>query len=287
MDHDRASSRGRRISMKFSSLAPDPIHDLSRTGDNHTGVSRVQLDQAGVRQPGQPHNQLATLALLANDLAGEFALEPLLHRILRNAVELLHCRSGSICTIDADASSYRKEVDLDVGCRSGEVFPLDQGVTGAVVRTGGAVGFDHYSSVPGGHIGPGDLRYSRAVIGVPIRLGRVIVGAFVVFGDVPSRSFDEDDVQLLELFAIHAAVAIANSRMLSEAAATPIPGLTTRELQVTSFLKRGWPDKLIARELGISAKTVEKHVGTILRKTGARNRAEVAAHITRADPGIR
>ena len=270
--------------MKFLSLAPDPINSLNPTGDNQPEVTRTQVGDARIRQPGQPHNQLAALALLANDLAGEFALEPLLHRILRNAVELLHCHSGSICTIDADARSYRKEVDLDVGCRSGEVFPLDEGVTGAVVRTGGAVGFDHYSSVPGGHIKPGDLRYSRAVIGVPIRLGRTIVGAFVVFGDVPARSFDDDDVQLLELFAIHAAVAIANSRMLSEAAATPIPGLTTRELQVTSFLKRGWPDKLIARELGISAKTVEKHVGTILRKTGARNRAEVAADITRADP---
>jgi DNA-binding CsgD family transcriptional regulator len=273
--------------MKFSSLAPDPIHDVSRTGGNHAEVTRIPEDHAGIRQPDRPHDQLAALALLANDLAGEFALEPLLHRILRNAVELLHCHSGSICTIDAGGSSYRKEVDLDVGCRSGEVFPLDEGVTGAVVRSGGAVGFDHYSSVPGGHIKPGDLRYSRAVIGVPIRLGRSIVGAFVVFGDVPARSFDEDDVQLLELFAIHAAVAIANSRMLSEGTATPIPGLTNRELQVTSFLERGWPDKLIARELGISAKTVEKHVGTILRKTGARNRAEVAAHITRADAGIR
>jgi DNA-binding CsgD family transcriptional regulator len=273
--------------MKFSSLAPDPIHGLSQTGETRTEVTRVPVEQAVIRRSDQPHNQLATLALLANDLAGEFSLQPLLHRILRNAVELLHCHSGSICTIDAGGNSYRKEVDLDVGCRSGEVFPLDEGVTGAVVRTGGAVGFDHYSSVPGGHIKPGDLRYSRAVIGVPIRLGRTIVGAFVVFGDVPARSFDEDDVQLLELFAIHAAVAIANSRKLSEATTTPIAGLTTRELQVTSFLERGWPDKLIARELGISAKTVEKHVGTILRKTGARNRAEVAAHITRADPGIR
>ena len=269
--------------MKFLSLAPDPMNSLTPTGDNQPDVTRTQVVDARIRQPGQPHNQLAALALLANDLAGEFALEPLLHRILRNAVELLRCHSGSICTIDADSRSYRKEVDLDVGCRSGEVFPLDEGVTGAVVRTDGAVRFDHYSSVPGGHIKQGDLRYSRAVIGVPIRLGRTIVGAFVVFGDVPARSFDDDDVQLLELFAIHAAVAIANSRMLSQAAATPIPGLTTRELQVTSFLKRGWPDKLIARELGISAKTVEKHVGTILRKTGARNRAEVAADITRAD----
>ena len=34
----------------------------------------------------------------------------------------------------------------------------------------------------------------------------------------------------------------------------------------------GMADKQIATSLGISAKTVEKHVGSLLRKTGARNR---------------
>ena len=270
--------------MTISSLASDPIHGTGAAA-THTAVTRTIGNNARIGQSSQPVSQLATLSLLANDLAGEFALEPLLRRILRNAVELLHCHSGSICTIDATAGHYRKEVDLDVGCRSGEVFPLDEGVTGAVVRADGPIGFDQYSLVPGGHIQPSDLRYSRAVIGVPIRLGPAIVGACVVFGDATSRRFDTDDVQLLELFAIHAAVAIANSRLLNVATAVQIPGLTTRELQVITFLERGWPDKLIARELGISAKTVEKHVGTILRKSGARSRAEVAARIIRGDPG--
>ena len=246
--------------MTFSSLAPDPIRDDPRQ-----------------------HGQLADLALRAGDLAGQFLLGPLLERILRNAVELLHCTSGSICTIDAEQKTYRKEVDLDVGCRSGEVFPLAEGVTGAVVNAGGPVAFRHYSAVPGGHIRVDDVRHSRAVVGVPIRLGDNIVGACVVFGSDLEREFDESDMQLLELFTIHAAVAIANSRMLNGEISRPTsetdPHLTTRELQVNSFLKRGWPDKLIATELGISSKTVEKHVGTILRKTGARNRAEVAARV--------
>jgi DNA-binding NarL/FixJ family response regulator len=43
-------------------------------------------------------------------------------------------------------------------------------------------------------------------------------------------------------------------------------------------------DKQIARELGISVKTVEKHVGSILRKTGARNRTMLAG-MTGGDVG--
>ena len=237
----------------------------------------ASLELHGRGAGAEVNGQLAVLAALANDLAGEFALEPLLDRILRNAVLLLGCESGSICTIDELRQVYRKEVDLDVGCRSGEVFPLDEGVTGAVVRADGAVNFSRYSAVPGGHIYADDVRCSRAVVGVPIRLGSVIIGACIVFGNDAERTFDGDDTRLLELFAIHAAVAIANSRLVVTRAPLQDTALTAREREVSLLVETGWPDKRIATELGISAKTVEKHVGTILRKTGARNRTELAS----------
>ena len=237
----------------------------------------ASLELHGRGAGAEVNGQLAVLAALANDLAGEFALEPLLERILRNAVLLLGCESGSICTIDELRQVYRKEVDLDVGCRSGEVFPLDEGVTGAVVRADGAVNFSRYSAVPGGHIYADDVRCSRAVVGVPIRLGSVIIGACIVFGNDAERTFDGDDTRLLELFAIHAAVAIANSRLVVTRAPLQDTALTAREREVSLLVETGWPDKRIATELGISAKTVEKHVGTILRKTGARNRTELAS----------
>ena len=42
-------------------------------------------------------------------------------------------------------------------------------------------------------------------------------------------------------------------------------------------MEQGLPDKVIAERLVLSVKTVEKHVGAVLRKTGARNRTELAA----------
>jgi DNA-binding NarL/FixJ family response regulator len=53
--------------------------------------------------------------------------------------------------------------------------------------------------------------------------------------------------------------------------------LTEREPEVLGLLERGLPVGEIAASLGISAKTVEKHIGSILRKTGARNRTQAAA----------
>jgi DNA-binding NarL/FixJ family response regulator/signal transduction histidine kinase len=56
-----------------------------------------------------------------------------------------------------------------------------------------------------------------------------------------------------------------------------IDALTDREREVLALMEHGAPDRDIADELGISVKTVEKHVGSILRKTGAQNRTHAAA----------
>ncbi len=57
--------------------------------------------------------------------------------------------------------------------------------------------------------------------------------------------------------------------------------LTAREREVRELVEQGLPDKQIASELEISVKTVEKHVGAVLRKTGAGNRTELAGRSAR------
>jgi DNA-binding NarL/FixJ family response regulator len=52
--------------------------------------------------------------------------------------------------------------------------------------------------------------------------------------------------------------------------------LTPREREVRALIETGLPDKLIAAELAISVKTVEKHVSSLLRKLDVRNRTELA-----------
>lgn len=156
------------------------------------------------------------LAAVADDLAGEFRLQPLLERILRSAVELLGCGSGSLCLIDQVSRTYRKEIDLDEGCQTGMVFSLEEGCTGAVARAGRTVIFERYAEVPNGHIRPDESRWGRAVIGVPIMLRTDLIGAVIVFAATDEQRFGTPDAQLLQRFATHAAIAIANSRLHQE-----------------------------------------------------------------------
>ena len=50
------------------------------------------------------------------------------------------------------------------------------------------------------------------------------------------------------------------------------PKFTKREAQVLKLLVEGHPNRVIAEELGIDLATVKKHVGTLMRKVGVKNR---------------
>jgi DNA-binding NarL/FixJ family response regulator len=71
----------------------------------------------------------------------------------------------------------------------------------------------------------------------------------------------------------------ANSPLLEsvvlepESEARPLH-LTPRQLQVLSLLCQGFSNKLIGRQLNISAATVKVHMGCILRELGALNRLQ-------------
>lgn len=59
-------------------------------------------------------------------------------------------------------------------------------------------------------------------------------------------------------------------------------GLTERERAVAELVAQGASNPEIAQALFLSRKTVERHVTNVLRKVGARNRAELAARVAAA-----
>src|SRR5277367_5441597 len=163
--------------------------------------------------PADAAARAAGLIAVAEDLAGEFSLHPLLERILRRCTELLDCHAGSICSVDEAAGTYRKEADIGVACQSGRVFPLTEGMTGAVVTHRAPVWFARYDDVHGGHVAEQERATLCGVIGVPLEWRGRIVGACIVFSRDEGRAFGPDDAELLQLFAKHAAIALATARM--------------------------------------------------------------------------
>ncbi len=95
------------------------------------------------------------------------------------------------------------------------------------------------------------------------------------------------DVQPQELVAairtVHAGGALLHpkvaSRLLEELSTDP---LTPREREVLALIGRGMANKLIARELELSEKTVKAHVSNILAKLGVTDRTQAALYAVRA-----
>ncbi|MBA3689712.1 MAG: response regulator transcription factor [Chloroflexi bacterium] len=65
----------------------------------------------------------------------------------------------------------------------------------------------------------------------------------------------------------------------------PLADLSEREHEVLRHLGDGLTDREIAERLGISPRTVETHVGSILHKLGVKNRAQAASRYLEANSG--
>ena len=71
------------------------------------------------------------------------------------------------------------------------------------------------------------------------------------------------------------------SRQPSQPPDDPV-ALTPRERQVLELVARGYPNKSIAYELGITEHTAKFHVGSLLSKFHAASRAEIVTNATRS-----
>jgi DNA-binding NarL/FixJ family response regulator len=85
---------------------------------------------------------------------------------------------------------------------------------------------------------------------------------------------------VLQSFLQHVDITVHDARLSCErddaSEFRPSHGLTMRQQEVLSFLRRGISNKLIARELNMTEATVKVHVRQIMRKLGAANRTQVA-----------
>ena len=66
---------------------------------------------------------------------------------------------------------------------------------------------------------------------------------------------------------------------------SPAPDLTPRETQVLALLAGGASNPEIARELGLSVKTVQNHVSQVLAKLHVRDRTQAVLRMRGLDPG--
>lgn len=106
---------------------------------------------------------------------------------------------------------------------------------------------------------------------VPMAVTAMKLGAY----DFIEKPFDES--HLLQLIREAAALGAASQTKESEraAAAERVSALTPREREVFELVTAGKLNKVIAYDLGLSARTVEIHRARVMEKTGAKSLSEL------------
>jgi DNA-binding CsgD family transcriptional regulator len=228
------------------------------------------------------------------DLYTDLRVTPLLRRLLTHSRGLLGTVAGSISLVDAAQGRYDKIAESGIACQLGRSFPLDEGATGHAVARRMPVVVDDYRDLRRGHL-PHDHPVGRgAAAAVPLWWRGEVIGVNVAFAG-RHRRFTAAEIDAFELLTQSVASAVVGAgRVLPSLRRTAVPGaapaprraacpLTRREHEVLRLLAAGLSDREVAARLVISPKTVEKHVGAVLRKTGTTSRtAAVVRALDRA-----
>ncbi|MEU8821657.1 LuxR C-terminal-related transcriptional regulator [Actinoplanes sp. NPDC048796] len=221
------------------------------------------------------------LAEAVADVYGDLRLEAVLRRLLRHTARLTGSAAGSVSLIDAAGGFYTKAAEYGAFCRLGDTFPLDEGATGRAFGRRRPVVIPEYGQLRSGHLVSADRVRRGSAAAVPIWWRGEVVAVSVTF----APAFSPRNVDDLETLTQAAAAALVRTAKLASPGlppAAPAP-LTSRELGVVELMRQGLTYREIASRLGLSPKTVEKHVGAVLRKTGTRNRT--AAVVTALESG--
>lgn len=206
---------GTRIWVQDNSQA---VQDASGQVTAYQGSLEDVTDQVKTRQALQQRNrQLEALQKVSVELSSELDLNQLLLEILHSALDLVQGSSGGINIYHPE----REALILDV--HSGhESLPVDtavekgEGVIGRVWDRQEIVRVDDYQQWE--HALPDwQEHYGRqAVLGIPIIWGENFLGVLELLRE-SGRPFQQEDLDILELFAVQAAVAIHNAQVFNRA----------------------------------------------------------------------
>lgn len=168
--------------------------------------------------PGQDFSVAATIDALdsaTRAIAGELDLDRVLQLIVDSVRNLVHARYAALGIVDP---SRRIEHFITSGVSADERAaigppPRGHGLLGLIIREARAYRIPDISKHPDAYGFPPDHPAMRSFLGVPVRTGGEAIGNFYLTEKKGAAEFSAQDQRLVEMFALHAAIAIQNARL--------------------------------------------------------------------------
>jgi PAS domain S-box-containing protein len=173
----------------------------------------VAIQQANLHEQIQRHaTQLEALHRLTLDITAELDLDALLNALSESALALVNSPGGGIYVYrpDRDVLEWAVRVGTDTAS-VGITLGRGEGLAGKVWDSGESLIVNSYSEWEGHAIIYEEYEW-KVAIGVPIKWGDEFLGVIAAINDMPG-TYSKSDMELLELFAAQAAIAIKNARL--------------------------------------------------------------------------
>jgi signal transduction histidine kinase len=164
---------------------------------------------------GQATDELAALDTATRAIAGVLDLDRVLQQITDRVRGLAHAQYAALGIVDQEGGIERF-ITSGIGRIERERIgsqPHGHGLLGVIdhesrpVRIPDIAADDRRYGFPSGH------PLMRALLGVPVTAKGRSIGRLYLTNKQPSGEFTEDDERLVEMFALHAGIAIENARL--------------------------------------------------------------------------
>jgi len=183
--------------------------------------------------------ELASLQANVLDITARRDLPTLLHTIVERAAHLLDAPRGGMYLSNPEREEVRCVVSHNtLSDYRGTVLDYGEGAAGTVAERGKPLIIDDYRSWDRRAAVYEEEQPFTAVISAPMIWQGEVTGVINVLHDVETRRFTPDDLELLTLFANHAAIAVENARLYGEVQqhAAQLEALRRVELDITAQL---------------------------------------------------
>lgn len=151
-------------------------------------------------------------------IAGELDLDRVLQLNVDSVRELVSARYAALGIVDANGRIERfitSGISAEHRERIG-ALPRGHGLLGTIIREGVSLRIPDISVHPDRYGFPPHHPPMHSFLGVPLRIGGETVGNFYLTEKLDGPEFSAADQELVEMFALHAGIAIENARLHEE-----------------------------------------------------------------------
>jgi signal transduction histidine kinase len=179
-------------------------------------------DQAGTRpfseNLGTDFSVVAAIDALdtaTRAIAGELDLDRVLQMIVDSVRDLVHARYAALGIVDA-SGRIERFITSGISAEDRAAIgppPRGHGLLGLIIRDSRSFRIPDVAKHPDAYGFPPGHPPMRSLLGLPVRTGSESIGNFYLTDKEGAGEFSEQDQRLVEMFALHAAIAIQNARL--------------------------------------------------------------------------